>query len=79
MCYDCRHKFRLTPCLTITELVCKSSEKTELLLFAITSLVQLLEDADSNTRLVIDESLNKIIRVSSVFSTRTDSLISYLN
>lgn len=58
-----RQKSRLTPCLTITELVCKSNEKTALLPFAISSLVQLLEGADSNTRLVIDESINKIIRV----------------
>lgn len=54
---------KLTPCLTITELVCKSNEKNTLLPFAITSLIQLLEDADSNSRLVIDECLNKIIRV----------------
>lgn len=44
--------------------MCKSNEKGSLLTLTVSSLIQLLEDADSNTRLVIDESLNKIIKVS---------------
>lgn len=58
-----RQKEKVSLCITITDLVCKSSEKSILLTFTVSSLIQLLEDADSNTRLIIDESLNKIIRV----------------
>ncbi|XP_065225356.1 huntingtin isoform X2 [Planococcus citri] len=59
-----KQKEKVSLCLTITDLVCKSNEKSALLTFTVSSLIQLLEDADSNTRLIIDESLNKIIRAS---------------
>ncbi|KAK7570769.1 hypothetical protein V9T40_010136 [Parthenolecanium corni] len=59
-----RQKLKFTSYATITELVCKSNDKSSLLTIAVTSLIQLLESADSNNRLNIDESLNKIIRSS---------------
>lgn len=64
-----RRKKKVELCSFVAETMCTPSVKnaanfTTLLSFSIETLLQLSDDPDSNVRLVADESLNRIIRVS---------------
>ncbi|XP_066998979.2 huntingtin [Anabrus simplex] len=62
-----RRKEKITHCLTIADTMCHSGVKgasnfSHLLSIAIEILLQLCDDADSDVRMIADESLNRIIR-----------------
>lgn len=68
ICY-CRRKKKIELCVFVAETMCTPNVKnspnfTTLLSFSMETLLELCDDPDSNIRLVADESLNRIIRVS---------------
>jgi len=64
-----RRKEKISHCLTIADAVCHSGVKgasnfSQLLSIAIEVLLQLCDDCHSDVRMIADESLNRVIRVS---------------
>lgn len=55
-------------CSVVADIMCSTSVKsaanfTSLLSYSMETLLQLCDDPDSDTRMIADESLNRIIRV----------------
>jgi huntingtin len=68
--YFFRRKDKTSHCITIADAMCNATMKStqefsQLLSISIETLLQLCDDPDSDVRMVADESLNRIIRVSS--------------
>ena len=64
-----RRKEKISYCLTIADAMCHSGVKgasnfSQLLSIAIEVLLQLCDDCHSDVRMIADESLNRVIRVS---------------
>jgi hypothetical protein len=64
-----RRKEKISHCLTIADAMCHSGVKgasnfSQLLSTAIEVLLQLCDDCHSDVRMIADESLNRVIRVS---------------
>lgn len=72
--YTFRRKEKISLCVTTADTFCSSSSlktgsvNVALLSFAMESLLQMCNDNDSDVRMTADESLNRIIRVSSSFN-----------
>jgi hypothetical protein len=69
-CLHCRRKEKISHCLAIADAMCHSGVKgapnfSHLLSIAIEILLQLCDDSHSDVRMIADESLNRVIRVSS--------------
>lgn len=67
-----RKKDKILHCNIISEAMCNSSVRVasnfqNLLCFSIEILLQLCDDPESDVRMVADESLNRIIRVSILY------------
>jgi hypothetical protein len=67
-----RRKEKISNCLAIADAMCNSGVKgapnfSHLLSIAIEILLQLCDDPHSDVRMIADESLNRVIRVSRVF------------
>lgn len=65
----CRRKEKISHCLTIADAMCHPGVKgasnfSQLLSIAIEILLQLCDDCHSDVRMIADESLNRVIRVS---------------
>ncbi|KAI5715946.1 hypothetical protein M8J77_024984 [Diaphorina citri] len=62
-----RRKEKISLCSTVTEMICSPNMKaapnySEVLTFAIESLLRMCNDNDSNVRMIADECLNKVIK-----------------
>ncbi|XP_017304558.1 huntingtin, partial [Diaphorina citri] len=60
-------KEKISLCSTVTEMICSPNMKaapnySEVLTFAIESLLRMCNDNDSNVRMIADECLNKVIK-----------------
>lgn len=71
LCLHYRRKEKISHCLAIADAMCNSGVKgapnfSHLLSIAIEILLQLCDDSHSDVRMIADESLNRVIRVSRV-------------